>query len=215
MTYQMHTFFLSSCSCYRRGGAGGRNYVVHSISPIVMLVRAMKWHWPYNIPGTSWASHKRVWTSDWPCPHQFFGSCTNRRIEFRPSFLYFIFRDMIDLTIKKKPKRPKFVKTKKQKPYGRHSIPLNVRFKDELKNSDRNSQNWAWHRSINNATFPITTSFMYRNRFGLYLVMGDELGSATDIDRLLVSSGLSTPYFTLIGKDDFWSCHTRFLLSSH
>ena len=38
--------------------------------------------------------------------------------------------------------------------------------------------------------------------------MGDELGSANDIDRLLVSSGLSTPILTLIGNDDFWSCHT-------
>ena len=34
--------------------------------------------------------------------------------------------------------------------------------------------------------------------------MGDELGSATDIDRLVVSSGLSrTTIFTLIGNDDF------------
>ena len=40
-----------------------------------------------------------------------------------------------------------------------------------------------------------------------YLVMGHKLGSATDIDSLLVSSGQSTPIFTLIGKDDFWSCH--------
>ena len=41
-------------------------------------------------------------------------------------------------------------------------------------------------------------------------LMGDELGSATDIDRLLASSGLSTPIFALIGNDDFWSCHTDF-----
>ena len=41
-----------------------------------------------------------------------------------------------------------------------------------------------------------------------YLVIGHELGSATDIDRLLVYSGLSTPIFTLIGNDDFSSCHT-------
>ena len=41
--------------------------------------------------------------------------------------------------------------------------------------------------------------------------MGDELGSTTDIDRLLVSSGLlSTPIFDLIGSDDFWSCHSDF-----
>ena len=39
-------------------------------------------------------------------------------------------------------------------------------------------------------------------------LMGDELGSAVDIDYLLVSSGLSTPIFTLIGNDDFWSCNT-------
>ena len=38
--------------------------------------------------------------------------------------------------------------------------------------------------------------------------MGDKPGSATDIDRLLVSSGLYTPIFTLIGSDHFWSYHT-------
>ena len=43
--------------------------------------------------------------------------------------------------------------------------------------------------------------------------MCDELGSATDIDRLLVPSGLSTPIATLIGNDDFWSCHTYFRLT--
>ena len=40
--------------------------------------------------------------------------------------------------------------------------------------------------------------------------MGDELSSATDIDRLLVSPGLPTPIFTLIGNDDFFSCLTDF-----
>ena len=40
--------------------------------------------------------------------------------------------------------------------------------------------------------------------------MGEELGSTIDIDRPLVSSGLSTPIFTLIGNKDFWSCHTDF-----
>ena len=38
-------------------------------------------------------------------------------------------------------------------------------------------------------------------------MMGHELRSATDIDRLLVPSGLSTPIFTVIVKDVFWSCH--------
>ena len=33
--------------------------------------------------------------------------------------------------------------------------------------------------------------------------MGDELGSATDIDYLRVSSGLSTPIFTSIGTTIF------------
>ena len=37
--------------------------------------------------------------------------------------------------------------------------------------------------------------------------MGDELGNATDIDRLLVSRGRSTQKFTLIGNEDFWSSH--------
>ena len=40
--------------------------------------------------------------------------------------------------------------------------------------------------------------------------MGDELGRATDKDRLLVFSGLSTPIFTLIRNDDFWNCQTGF-----
>ena len=40
--------------------------------------------------------------------------------------------------------------------------------------------------------------------------MGDELGGATDIDRLLVSSGLSTPELDLIENNEFWSCHTDF-----
>ena len=33
--------------------------------------------------------------------------------------------------------------------------------------------------------------------------MVDKLGRAADMDRLLVSSGQSTPIFTLIGNDDF------------
>ena len=43
-----------------------------------------------------------------------------------------------------------------------------------------------------------------------YLLMGDALGAATYIDRLLVPSALlSTPIFTLIGNDYFFSCHTN------
>ena len=42
--------------------------------------------------------------------------------------------------------------------------------------------------------------------------MGEELGSATDIDGLLASSGLlCVPLFALIGNDDFWSCQTYFV----
>ena len=37
--------------------------------------------------------------------------------------------------------------------------------------------------------------------------MGDELGRATDIDRLLVFSGQPARIFTPIGTEDFWSCH--------
>ena len=49
----------------------------------------------------------------------------------------------------------------------------------------------------------ITTYLMYRDDFVSYHLMSVELGSATDIDRLLVFSGLSTPhrpltYFQLI-----------------
>ena len=54
-----------------------------------------------NEKPSSWASLKRVYTSDWPCPHQLcefglefwtrFSSCINRRFDFWPSFF---FRDM-------------------------------------------------------------------------------------------------------------------------
>ena len=46
------------------------------------------------------------------------------------------------------------------------------------------------------------------NCFRSYL-LSDELGRATDIGRLPMSSGLSTPIFALIKKDNFWSCPTR------
>ena len=36
-----------------------------------------------------------------------------------------------------------------------------------------------------------------------YRLMRDELGSATGIDRLVASSGLSIPIFTLIGNNYF------------
>ena len=40
-----------------------------------------------------------------------------------------------------------------------------------------------------------------------YRLMGDEMGNATYIDRLLVTWVISTPIFTLIGNDSFSSCH--------
>ena len=92
---------------------------------------------------------------------------------------------MTDPTIRKNTKATKTGQRKKQHE-GRHSIPLNVRFRYELKISDRNSQNWAGHHSNTTCSHHYYTCFMYRNRFGSYLVMGHELGSATDIDRLLV-----------------------------
>ena len=48
----------------------------------------------------------------------------------------------------------------------------------------------------------ITTCLMYGNRFVLIPLDECRIGQCTDIDRLLVSSGLSTPIFTLIGSDD-------------
>ena len=50
----------------------------------------------------------------------------------------------------------------------------------------------------------ITTCLMCRDRF--FVVSLDELGVEAGIVRLLVSSGLSTPIFALIGSDDFWNC---------
>ena len=44
--------------------------------------------------------------------------------------------------------------------------------------------------------------------------MGDELRNATYIDRLLVSQALSTPNFSLIGNDVFFSCHVKLVSKS-
>ena len=79
-----------------------------------------------------------------------------------------------------------------------------------------NSQNRARHR--NNATCSHHYLFnVYQVRTLLVLQYlffdGDELGSATDIDRLqrLQDYVYSTiPNFTLIWNDDFWSWYTYF-----
>ena len=89
------------------------------------------------------------------------------------------------------------------------SMCIYMRFKHDVKVSDRNSQNWAGHRSNATCSHHYSSCLMYRKRcFGRFCInRGDKLGSATDIDRHLVSSGPSTPFFNLIGNDDFWSCH--------
>ena len=84
---------------------------------------------------------------------------------------------------------------------GRLSVCLRLRFESEVKISVRNSQNWAGHR--NNATCS-----PHSIRLGIVFLV--ELISATDIDRLLLCWRLSTPIFTLIGNDDFWSFHLYF-----
>ena len=61
----------------------------------------------------------------------------------------------------------------------------------------------------------VTTCLMNGNRSWPYLLMGDELGSATDIDFLLVPLAPSTPKFTLIGNADFWSCHKDLMPESY
>lgn len=49
--------------------------------------------------------------------------------------------------------------------------------------------------------------------FLLYLLTGDELGSANCIDRLRVSQALFTPTFSLIGNDYFFSCRVNLVVS--
>ena len=63
-------------------------------------------------------------------------SCTNRCIDFSPSFFE---RDMADPKTRKKTIATKT--RQKNKQLGRQWIPLNVRFKYGLQLSDRNSQN--------------------------------------------------------------------------
>ena len=73
---------------------------------------------------------------------------------------------------------------------------------------DRNSQNWAGHRSSANCSHHYVFSCI-GTVFWSYLWMDEELGGATDIDRLLVSSEPSTPIFTLIGGRRFLELSTR------
>ena len=99
-----------------------------------------------------------------------------------------------------------FLSIGKKGPHYKSSVALFFRLQRGLKKHMREIQ------MPNSAACSHTTCLMDRNRvFGSYLLVSDELGSATGIDRLLVSSGLlSTPIFTLIENDDFWSCHTDF-----
>ena len=71
-------------------------------------------------------------------------------------------------------------------------MPLNKRFKTGLKIQIETRK---IERGI--AGMPLVLLWSY-------LMMGDDWGSATDSDRLLASSGRSTPFF----KDDFRSRHT-------
>ena len=50
--------------------------------------------------------------------------------------------------------------------------------------------------------------------FSLYLLMDVELGIATYLDRLLETQTLSTPTFSLIGNDEFYSCHVNLVSKS-
>ena len=100
--------------------------------------------------------------------------------------LFFVFssRDMTDTMIRKS---AKVTTTCLNKKGGGLSACFHIRFKYEVKNSDRNSQNRAGHRTINNATCSHHYLFNVQESFLGHNLLGDELGSATDIDRLLVS----------------------------
>ena len=117
---------------------------------------------------------------------------------------------MTNTTIRKKYKSGHNMFEEKKK--NELSVCLHMRFKYEVTISDRTRK---IERGIALLMMPlvlITTVLvlMYSDRLWSYLLMSHELGSATDMDRLFVSSGLSKPIFTLIGNDGFWSCHSDF-----
>ena len=66
-----------------------------------------------------------------------------------------------------------------------------MRFKYEVRISDRNSQNWAGHRA-EKTVFLVICCLLYGVVFWQYLLMGDDLGNETSID-LLASSTVSPP----------------------
>ena len=131
---------------------------------------------------------------------------TNGKLAF---LFYFFVREIWPIQRSGKiQKRPQLVWKRRGGEEGELSVCLHMRFKYEVKLSDRNCK---IERGIAVMLLAlITTCLMYRNRLVAIVLMVDESGSATDIDCLLVSSGLSAPIFTLIGNDDFWSSHTDF-----
>ena len=168
----------------------------------------------------SWASQDVARAVDWPCPAQYYEfrrdistrclSCTNQQLESLPVFS--CSRDVTDTTIRKNTKAT-IASLKNQKQTFQAGFPFictccsNTRLKIQIENS----RNWAGHRR-NNAICDIhdITCFWYGIVLLFYLLMGDELGNATYIDCLLVSSALlSTPIFTLIENEYFGSCHTN------
>ena len=60
--------------------------------------------------------------------------------------------DVTETTIRKNTKATHNLSEKRREKRSGFSISLHMRFKYDAKISDRNSQNWAGHRTINNAT---------------------------------------------------------------
>ena len=118
----------------------------------------------------------------------------------KPAPLLFVFcpRYKIDTTIRKNIKAAiTRLKTKTKTKGAGFPVCVHMRFKHEVKNSDRNLQNWTAYPS--NAT---CSHGMYRNHF---LVVSLDRWRIGQCNRSIVSlsSGPSTPMFTLIGNDDF------------
>ena len=89
-------------------------------------------------------------------------SCTNQQNSM-PAF-FFSLIDMTDTTIRKNTKAATTLSEKRKRKKRRHWICLHMRFEYEVKKSDRNSKNWAGHRSnatcSNHYLFNVQESFL-------------------------------------------------------
>ena len=190
------------CYAYKVYSLGRRsvNFSLVRAGPAKVLTQPLLGYAPLNFTYLDWIFWHGVL------------SCTNQQMESLPQFCFlFLVREIWPIQWSEKVQKwPQLVWTKKGAGFPLVSTyGSSTRLKIQI--GTRKIE-----RGIALLIMPlvlITTCLMYGNRFWVTSLDGWRTGyycSATDIDRLLVSSGLSTPLFTLIGNNDFLELSHRF-----